>query len=76
MEKCKNGLKSISEGRELDKNKLVELALWLVDCSSTVSCRFKVQYTHILRGPTEAEQGMGQRLDLTNVCPQQATNEG
>lgn len=41
-----------------------------------VNYGLKVQYTHKQREPTEAEQGKGQRLDLTNVCPQQATNEG
>lgn len=126
MEKCKNEVKSISEDREYDKNKLVEVSLWLIDGSSTlntdrlfslsitticetiwlhvwilicvkpllymplctwasvahsqllkmVNYGLKVQYTHIVRGPSEAEQGTGQRLDLTNMCPQQATNEG
>lgn len=38
--------------------------------------RLKFQHICKLRGTSEAEQGKGKRLDLTNVCPQQATNEG
>lgn len=41
-----------------------------------VNSGLKFQHTPILKGPYEAEQGTGQRLDLTNMCPQQATNEG